>query len=131
MATLIITVLLGLLFAWFAVVNTQNVSVNIANTLLTVPLFMLVIGSVLIGLLIAAVISSIDWISSSFALRNRESQIKEKEQTVEQLSTKVHDLEVENARLKGVDKDPVIIEKSRTEEKPRSFFNKFRYHPTV
>jgi len=130
MATLIITVLLGLLFAWFAVVNTQNVSINLANTLLTVPLFMLVIVSVLIGLLISAIISSIDWISSSFALRNRDNQIKQKEQTVESLQHKVHDLEIENARLKG-DSRTQIVDRSPHEHKRPSFFNKFRYHPTT
>ncbi len=130
MATLIITVLLGLLFAWFAVGNTQNVNINLANNLLTVPLFTLVIVSVLVGLLISAVISSIDWISSSFALRSRDSQIKQKEQTVEQLATKVHDLEIENARLKG-DRDPIVVDHTRHEEKPRSFFSRFRYNPTA
>lgn len=110
MATLIITVLLGLLFAWFAVANTQSVNITLANNLLTVPLFMLVIVSVLIS----AVISSIDWISPSFALRSRDSQIKQKEQTVEQLATKVHDLEIENAKLKG-DRDPIVADHTRHE----------------
>lgn len=130
MATLIITVLLGLMFAWFAVANTQAISINIGGNLLTTPVFMLVIVSVLIGLLISAVISAIDSISSSWALHSKDSKIHQKEQAVESLSAKVHNLEIENARLKG-DSEPVVIDQARHEEKPRSFFSKFRYHPTI
>jgi uncharacterized integral membrane protein len=130
MGTLIITVLLGLIFAYFATLNTQSVNVNLANNFLTVPVYMLAIVSVLIGLLISGVISAIDSIASSFALRSRDSKIRQKEQTVEQLSSRVHELEIENATLKR-DRDPIVVEHREHEERPRSFFSRFRYHPTA
>lgn len=130
MGTLIITVLLGLMFAYFATQNTQSVSVNLANNFLTIPLYMLAIVSVLIGLLISGIIGTIDSIASSFALRSRDSKIKQKEQTVEQLSKRVHQLEVENAALRR-DGDTVVLERREEETKPRSFFSRFRYKPTT
>lgn len=131
MATLIITVLLGLMLAFFAVANTQAVSINIGGNLFSAPVFMLVIVSVLIGLLISAVISAIDSISSSWALHSKDSKIKQKEQTVESLSTKVHDLEIENARLKG-EREPLEVEYThKPEEKPKSFFRRFRLNPSA
>lgn len=136
MAALIITVLLGLLFAWFATANNQSVSVNVAGNLFTIPLYMLAIVSVLIGLLVSAIISAIDSLSSMFALRSRDHKIRQREQTVEQLSSKVHDLELENARLRGgadsiaVDHTP-HHEEAHHEEKRPSFFDRFRYHPST
>lgn len=140
MAALIITVLLGLLFAWFATANNQSVSVNVAGNLLTIPLYMLAIVSVLIGLLVSAIISAIDSLSSMFALRSRDNKIRQREQTVEQLSTKIHDLELENARLRG-EADSITLgstphpeerhqEHHGEKEKRPSIFDRFRYHPS-
>lgn len=130
MATLIVTVLMGLMLAYFATFNTQAVSINLANNFLTVPLYMLVIVSVLIGLLISAVINGIDSISSAFALRSRDSQIRQKEKTVEALETKIHELEIENAKLRG-SKDNFASDNIHQEERPRSFFSRFKYTPTT
>ena len=133
MGTLIITVLLGLVLAYFATQNTQSVSVNFAGNILTVPLYILAIVSVLIGLLISGIISMIDSLSSSLALHSKDTKIRQKEQTLEQLSAKIHNLEVENARLRG-GRD--LAENHHTshrveEEKPRSFFRRFRMNPSA
>ena len=128
MSSLILTVVLGLFFAWFAVFNTQNVDLNIGSSLLTIPIFMLVIVSVLVGLLLSAIISSINWVSSSLALHSRDNQIKQKSQVVENLEHKLHDLEIENAQLRN-DKNnrkEVLIEQP-SGSKPKSFFDRFHY----
>lgn len=140
MGTLIITVLLGLMFAYFATLNTQTVSINIGSNLLSAPLYILVIVSVLIGLLISAIISAIDSISASFALHSRDNKLKQKESTVNELLGKVHDLEVENARLRGERNLSEIsqthprehIEQVEHHEKPRhSFLDRFRLNPSA
>jgi lipopolysaccharide assembly protein A len=124
MATLIVTVLMGLALAYFATFNTQAVSINLANNLLVVPLYMLVIVSILIGLLVSAIISSIDSISSAFALKSRDSQIRQKEKTVEALEQRIHDLEIENAKLKGL--RGVVTDHDLKSEHRRSFLDRFR-----
>lgn len=128
MLTLILALLVGLLFSYFSVANTQTVGVNLANNLLTIPLFMLVIGSVLIGLLISAVISAIDSLSANWEIWSRERKLTQKDQAVNQLSAKVRDLEVENARLKGEHQELAEHNTYREEPKCLSFFDRLRYH---
>lgn len=116
MSTLIIFVLFGLGFAYFATQNTAFIEVNIAQNLFRLPLYMLVGISFLAGLLIAGVVYVMNNIVSSMTIYSKDSKIKEKQQTVEELAEKVHQLELENSNLKGHDKEEIVINQSRPKE---------------
>lgn len=125
MATLIVMVILGLGFAYFATQNTSSVIVNILNNPFGLPIYMVVLGSLLLGLLISAIINVFDGLSSMFEIHNRDTKIQQKQQTVEQLSRRVHDLEMENSRLKGRTEINYTEHPSKT-NKARLFIQKLR-----
>ncbi len=98
--TLILLVLFGMLAAFFATQNTTHASINIASyTLKDVPMYLIVLGSLLVGLLLSSVISLINSISSSFTLHGKDVKIKEGKKTVIDLTKIIHQLELENTKL--------------------------------
>lgn len=124
MLALIVMIIFGMLLTFFALENTNGVSMTVLNyTIQNVPLYMVVVGSVLFGLFVGWIMSLMDWISTSLTLKGKESTIKNAQSTINRLENRVHDLEVENARLKGENNEPLVVEERvRSEEK--------EYHPT-
>lgn len=117
MSILIVAVLFGLIFSSFATQNTIGVNIQFANYLITLPLYLIVLGSLLLGLLISWVINLIDNLSSAFTLQSKEHQIRSTQHEVEVLHDKIHQLEVENARLRG-ESDEIILEEPAPPHKP-------------
>ena len=101
-ATLIVAVLFGLIIAIFATQNTAGVTLHFFNyTVPNVPTYIVVIGALLVGLLIAWVISLINDISTGFRIRGKENRIKDYKKENVELVKKLHQLELENTRLKA------------------------------
>jgi uncharacterized integral membrane protein len=116
MLTLIVTVLFGLVIALFAMQNTSGANIHIAQYNFThVPLYLIMIGSLLVGLLISWVISLLNGVASFFTLQGKEHTIKNADKTIAQLEERVHALEKENARLQGHE-DPHDIQKESIAE---------------
>lgn len=112
MATLIITVLLGLAMAFFATQNTRPIPLNLFNTELTnVPTYIVVIGTLLVGLLLSWIISLVNDIANGMTIRGKESKIKDYKKENIELIRKNHQLELENTRLK-VETDAPADDKS-------------------
>lgn len=102
MLVLILTFLIGLGIAYFAIQNTNSVTITLANyPLKGVPVYLLAIASFLIGLFVSWIISLVDWLSSLLTIHGKEKTIKEDKRLIADLQEKVHALELENARLKG------------------------------
>lgn len=122
MVTLILMIVFGLGVAAFALQNTQTVAVTLAGTPLTdVPLFLIVIGSLLLGIIMSLIISFIDSISSSLLIHRKNNTINQARGTIGSLEKKIHDLELENARLQGKTKEHENIRHEKvvvTEKKP-------------
>jgi len=126
MFVLIAAVLLGLGFAYIAIQNTAQVTLQIGSFLLSsVPLYFALLGSFLCGLIICAIISLSEWASNTLALRGKESTIKEASKKINDLENKVRSLEIENARLQGKEKDFIIFDNPK-KERPRGFFEKLK-----
>ena len=101
MPTLILLVLFGILVALFATQNTAPASIVVASYMLKdVPMYLIVLGSLLVGLLVSSIISMVNSISSSFTLHGKNAKIKETKKTLVELTKQIHQLELENARLK-------------------------------
>lgn len=91
MLGLIVLVIFGLGMAYFATQNTLPISFTIGNYRFTnIPLYFLVIGSLLLGIFISWIVSIMDGLSST----------KGVDKTIEELKEEKHELEVDNARLK-------------------------------
>lgn len=101
MLTLILLVVFGILAALFASQNTTSASITFATyTLEAIPMYLIVLGSVLAGLLFSSIISMAQSISSSFTLHGKDVKIRKSNNSLVELTKHIHQLELENARLK-------------------------------
>lgn len=99
---LIFAILFGLGLAFFATQNTNGVTITLANTPLTeIPLYIIVIGSLLLGLLLASFFNVANLISSAFKLRGKDTTIKGADKTIATLKSENHNLKAEVADLKA------------------------------
>ncbi len=102
MFTLILLVLLGLVFGYFATQNTLHIPITAAGyTIKDVPLYIVLGITLLIGFGISWIINILDSIAAAFKLRGKDSTIKNTKATVSALEKRVNELELENAKLKG------------------------------
>lgn len=102
MFALIVLVVFGIGVAYFATQNTQSVSIALAGYPLTgTPLYLIVLISLLLGFVVSWIISLVDVISSALKIHGRDSTIKDASKQISELTKRVHQLELENERLKG------------------------------
>ncbi|MDO8658169.1 MAG: lipopolysaccharide assembly protein LapA domain-containing protein [Candidatus Levybacteria bacterium] len=87
---------------FFATQNTQTISITLANYPLTgIPLYLIVLGSLLLGFLVSWIISLVNVISSALKIHGKESTIKNANKQISELTRKVNQLELENESLKA------------------------------
>ena len=102
MFALIVLVVFGIGVAFFATQNTQTVSITLGNYPLTgVPIYLIVLVSLLLGFVVSWIINLVDVISSALKIHGKENTIKDANKQISELTKKVHQLELENERLKG------------------------------
>ncbi|PIR80177.1 MAG: hypothetical protein COU25_01415 [Candidatus Levybacteria bacterium CG10_big_fil_rev_8_21_14_0_10_35_13] len=102
MLALIVLFIFGIGIAFFATQNTQAISLTFANySIHGVPVYIVVLVSLLLGFAVSWIISRVDVISSAFKIHGKESTIKNANKQISELTKKVHQLELENERLKG------------------------------
>lgn len=107
MLSLIVVFLFALGVAYFAIQNVFAVPIVFGSYVLqNVPLYFVVIASMLVGILLASLISSIDTLAAYMKLRGKENRIHSDEKAIDNLQQKVHDLEVQNAELKSAHNHP-------------------------
>lgn len=100
MLTLILFVILGLGIAFFAIQNTSPVSINLAGMSFSgIPLYVIMLVSLLAGLIAGWVISLFDWASTTMTLRRKDVRLHKAEQTIGYLTDRVATLE--HSGLKG------------------------------
>ncbi len=101
MEVLIIAVISGIGIAYFATQNPIAVPITLASYhFFNIPLYILVAGSLLFGLLVSWIISLFSYFGNSVLFHRQSSRIKKDNKIIQDLTTKIHDLEIENARLK-------------------------------
>lgn len=99
MLTIIFTVIIGLVFAYFSTFNSMGVTIHpTPDTAFTAPLYLVILGSLLIGLVISAILSILNSMTTFFILRKKESTIHELKKTTGELIKRVYQLELENAQ---------------------------------
>lgn len=102
MLLLIIVFLFGAVLAFFATQNTAGVAINYLGYIWSdIPLYMVVIGSILVGLLLAGVITLINSFTNTFTLMGKDQKIKETSKVASDLKKRIDELEIENTRLKA------------------------------
>src|SRR3989344_9568377 len=102
MLTLIFTILFGIGFAFFATQNINSTTISLGPYGFTnVPLYLVVLLSLFVGILLSAVISSLNSFASYLSLRGKDTKIHQTEKEVDHLKQNLKLLELENAKLKG------------------------------
>lgn len=133
MFSLIILIAFGLGVAYFATQNTGVVHINLANYFIEgVPLYVIVIGSMLLGIFVSWLISLVNSISSMLRIHGKEAELKEAYHTIDSLKKDNEALLQENRHLKKDQQSPYEQNenKENTHEEPvvrPSFFNRLRH----
>ena len=100
MLSLIVTILFGLGITFFAFQNSILVPVNPLGTqLFTVPLYLVVIISVLAGIVMAWIISLSNGLSHFIQIKGKENVIHQDKKEIKELQEQIHNLEKEQAKL--------------------------------
>jgi len=104
MLNLIFLLLMGSALAYISKFNLAPISVNLGfYTISNVPLFYVIIGSLLIGLVISFLMQLLKNISNAFILRSKKKEIKTSQEEILELTKRIHQLELENEKLKHTD----------------------------
>lgn len=122
MFTFIIILLFSLAVAFFAGQNTLPVTITLLQYQLpSVPLYVIIVGSMLIGFVVSWLVSLIDALFTTFVLRKKDSKIHLYQKKVSQLEDKIKVVELENTRLKEEAKRPVVRENHPQDFRPSIF----------
>jgi hypothetical protein len=121
MLVLLVAILYGLAFAFFATQNTLPTTLRLGDYLFTgIPLYLVVLGSLLLGTLLALVINLIESIPNSFALWSKDHKIDAADRTIEDRDRRIQELQMENIRLREREEHTVASEPS-DEHVPTSY----------
>ena len=101
MLFVILFLVVGSLLVYVSKFNLMPVTVNLKFwTFSNIPLFYVIIASILAGLTFSYLIYLIHVISTSLKLRGKNKEIKKNKNEVLELTKRVHQLELENEKLK-------------------------------
>jgi lipopolysaccharide assembly protein A len=102
MLILISLLIIGSIMVYLSQNNLVPVSLHLGTYIFSgIPLFYIIIGSLLTGLGISYLLSTIGTIISGFKMRNKDSTIKKSNNDIVNLTKRIHQLELENERLKN------------------------------
>jgi len=125
---LILTTIVGLVFAYLATQNTVRVDLNLSGYVLNIPIYLVALGSLLIGFLISSIVSIIDSISAFFTIHDKDHKIRVGQRTVGQLEDRIQQLEIENAQLKGQKGEQVNSQKAIEKEHHPRLIDRLRHN---
>ena len=99
----VVALLLGIGFALFAVQNQQGTSVNVLGAVYQgIPTWIVMLASAAAGALIVIVISLVDRLRWFMTSRYSKKVLSEHKKMLVQSENRIHDLEQEVMRLRGV-----------------------------
>jgi uncharacterized protein HemY len=124
MLVLLLLVIFGLGMSYFATQNTGLVHVVFGSYLVQgIPLYIIVIGALILGIFISWLINIVESLSSTITIHGKVSQIKKANEVINKLQLQVHEVELENARLKaGNNSEEPVISASKPQEEIRPTF---------
>lgn len=99
MLAIIIIILFSIGVAYIATLNTAQVLINVPGYSMSVPLYFVVLVSILLGFIFAWILHLMDAFNSFFVMRGKNRVINKEKKTNKELSKKVDDLEKEKANL--------------------------------
>ena len=102
MLALILFSAFGLLFGYFATLNTSLVSIHFGAAVLgNIPMYFVVLASFGIGIVFTSLFYFFKSIPGMFAFGKKEKELSEKKKEIVELTKRVHELELENTKLRA------------------------------
>lgn len=128
MFALLITVILGFGFAYFATQNVDGVTVRVGQTLFEqIPLYAVILGSFFLGMLLAWVAHFFDWIIGKLVTVittvRKANKVEVDQKTLTSLQQRIKELEIENNNHKERDKEAV----EEVRQSSKGLLERFRY----
>jgi uncharacterized integral membrane protein len=110
MLVLLVAVISGLAIAYFGMQNISPVTIRLNEYVWDdVPLYLVIVGSLFVGLFIAWILYFARSVSSTLTIYGKDRAMKKAKHTVADLEHRVQELEAENARLKSTLPSPSEI----------------------
>jgi uncharacterized integral membrane protein len=102
MLVLILFLVIGSILVYISKFNFTPVTVNLGiHTFSNIPLFYVIVASVVFGLVLSYFVYLVRSISTSFTMRGKNKEIKKEKEEVLELTKNVHKLELENEKQKN------------------------------
>ena len=102
MLTLILFLVVGAIMVYLAQNNLMLVTLHLGKYVFSgIPLFYIIIGSLLTGLVLAYLVYLVNSIFTAFTMHGKDNKIKQTKSEVVDLTKQIHQLELENERLKN------------------------------
>lgn len=102
MLILILLLVIGSILVYISKFNFMPVTVNLGvYTISDVPLFYVIVGSLVFGLVLSYLVYLVNSISTSLKFRGKDHEIKQNKDEVLELTKQVHQLELENEKIKN------------------------------
>jgi uncharacterized integral membrane protein len=101
MLTLLVTVVLGILFAIFATQNTGFVTLNFGNYVIQgIPVYLAILAPLLVGILLSFFLHLAKDLSQGMTISEERNRIANLKKQLAEVTKAVHKLEIENSKLK-------------------------------
>lgn len=102
MFILILFLIVGSIMVYLAQNNLTPVTLRFASYVFSgIPLFYIIVGSLLTGLCLAYLSFLISSIFTGFTIRGKDNKIKQTKSDIVELTKQIHKLEIENEKLKN------------------------------
>ena len=99
---LIIYFILAIVFGYFSTQNTESISLTFASYKIeSIPLYVVLGITLLVGLFFSWLNGLFDSFVSNMKIRGKEHTIKDDKKIIHELTKKINQLELENAKLTG------------------------------
>lgn len=101
--SLILLIIFAIGFGYFATFNVITVPILFGTyySFPSVPLYVVIGISLLVGLILSWFISLAGTLGNSFTLRRKERDLNDKKSTIHTMTKQINKLEIENSNLKG------------------------------
>ena len=110
--TVTISLLVSLIVAFLATQNATLVTLHFGRTVLAdIPLFFVVLSSILFGFAIASVVTIINLVKSKWTIFGQRGELKKTYKTMGEMQEQMGKLEGENATLRDQIKELSSVEK--------------------
>lgn len=124
MIGLILTLIIGLAIAYFSKNSSSDINIALGDSqYFNIPLYMITVGTYLLGILLAWIIEIPQSIATTFQIMGLGRSVKSGNNTIASLQNKINRLEIENSKLHNHNKSILMNRPTDDYIKPNFIHN--------